>query len=310
MRGLRSAILTSVALAVALAAGVPAAARATTEMPVLVGVRATHQRNVDRIIFELQGGLPDAVVADWVDQVTQDGSGRRVAVQGTAFLQVSLQGVLGHELSEPMAPTYGPRSRAFDLPNVTHIVNAGDFEAVVTFGIGLMRRTSVVRTTQKRDPARVIIDVAAAFPTVPAAVAFVETAPATPAVSAAGVTLRPSDALALAPRTVPAADPVNGTLLRLWAGPTADEQAAGLRLERSGSKGFRELRVSASGVARLTLTGRCAGSGKAITVADEIFATLRPLPEVEWVKIYDPAGQTRQPASRSDSIPDCLAPTG
>jgi hypothetical protein len=309
MRGLRSAILTSVALAVALAAGVPAAAHATTGMPVLVGVRATHQRNVDRIIFELQGGLPDAVVVDWVDQVTQDGSGRRVAVQGNAFLQVSLQGVLGHELSEPLRPTYGPRSRAFDLPNVTHVVNAGDFEAVVTFGIGLMRRTSVVRTTQKRDPARVIVDVAAAFKTVPVAVAFVETAPATPAARTARVAPRPSDALALAPRTVPATDAVNGALLRLWAGPTANEQAAGLRFERSGSKGFRDLRVSASGVARLTLTGRCAGGGKAITVADEIFATLRPLPEVEWVKIHDPAGQTRQPAGRSDSIPDCLAPT-
>jgi hypothetical protein len=298
------------ALAIALAAGVPVAGRAATEMPVLVDVRATHQRDVDRIVFELRGGLPDAVTVDWVEQVTQDGSGRRVAVQGNAFLQVSLQGVLGHELSGPMRPTYGPRSRAFDLPNVAHVVNAGDFEAVVTFGIGLMRRTSVVRTTRKRDPARVVIDVAAAFPTVPAAVAFVETVPVSPAGSTARVALGPSDALALAARRVPASDPVNGVLLRLWAGPTTDELAAGLRLERSGTKGFRDLRVSAGRVARLTLTGRCATGGEAITVADQIFATLRPLPEVEWVKIHDRAGQTQQPAGRSDSIPDCLAPAG
>lgn len=310
MRSLRPAILTSMALAVALTTGMPAAGRATTEMPVLVDVRATHQRDVDRIVFELQGGLPDAVGVDWVDQVTQDGSGRRVAVQGNAFLQVSLQGVLGHELDEPMRPTYGPRSRAFDLPNVTQVVNAGDFEAVMTFGVGLMRRTSILRTTQKRDPARVIIDVAAAFPTVPAAVAFVETVPVSPAASTTPVALGPSDTLALAPRIVPAADPVNGALLRLWAGPTVDEQAAGLRFERSGTKGFRDLRVSARGVARLTLTGGCANGGEAITVADEIFATLKPLPEVEWVKIYDRAGQTQQPAGRSDSIPDCLAPAG
>jgi hypothetical protein len=309
MRGLRSAILTSAVLAVALATSVPCAGLTANDMPSLVDIRATHRGGVDRVVFELQDGLPDDVIVDWVDQVTQDGSGRKVAVQGNAFLQVSLQGVLGHELSEPMRPTFGPRSRAFDLPNVTQIVNAGDFEAVVTFGIGLMRRTSVVRTMQRRDPTRVIIDVAAALPTRPAAVAFVETLPVSPATDASSVTLRPSDALALTPRTVPAADPVNGALVRLWAGPTADERAAGLRLERSGTKGFRDLRVSSRGVARLTLTGSCAGGGRAFTVADEILATLRPLPEVEWVMIFDRAGQTQQPFGRSDSIPDCLAPT-
>lgn len=306
MRGLRSAVLTATVLVAALATAVPAGVVTAQDLPVLVDVRAAHHRGFDRVVFEFEGGLPDATFVDWVDRVTHDGSGRRVLVQGNAFLQVSLQGVLGHELSEPMRPTYGPRSRAFDLPNVAHIVNAGDFEAVVSFGIGLMRETRIVRSTQLRGPARLVIDVAAAFPTVPAGVAFVETAPVA-ATSSRGA-LQPADALVLAQRTVPGTDPVNGALVRLWAGPTADELAAGLRLERSRTKGFRDLRVSSRGIARLTLTGGCDRAGKAITVADEIIATLKPLPEVEWVKVYDRDGQTQRPSGPSDSIPDCLAP--
>ncbi len=63
-----------------------------------------------------------------------------------------------------METTYGPRARAFALPNVAHVVNAGDFEAVVSFGVGLMRRTRILRTTQLRDPARFVVDVAAGLP--------------------------------------------------------------------------------------------------------------------------------------------------
>ncbi|HZW01832.1 MAG TPA: hypothetical protein VFF55_09730, partial [Candidatus Deferrimicrobium sp.] len=74
------------------------------------------------------------------------------------------------------------------------------------------------------------------------------------------------------------------------------------------TKGFRDLRVSASGVASLTLAGGCRGGGKAITVADQVMATLKPFPGIDWVKVYDRAGQTQRPFGRSDSIPDCLAP--
>ena len=81
-----------------------------------------------------------------------------------------------------------------------------------------------------------------------------------------------------------------------------------MRLETSRTKGFRDLRVSAAGVAHLSLVGGCRGGGDVITVADEIMATLEPFPEIEWVKVYDRSGQTQRPFGRSDSIPDCLAP--
>ena len=298
MSAVRSSVLLAAALA--LASGPSALAGPPADFPTLVDVRAGHHPGVDRIVFEFEGGLPASTLVEWVDRVTQDGSGRPVTIQGDAFLLVSLHGVLGHEMTGPMETTYGPRARAFALPNVAHVVNAGDFEAVVSFGVGLMRQTRVLRTAQRRDPARFVVDVAAGFPTVPASVAFVEAGDVAPAM------LRPSEALALTARSVPVADRASGALLRLWAGPTTDELAGGLRFESSRTKGFRDLRVSAGGVARLTLAGGCRGGGKAITVADEIMATLKPLPEIDWVKVYDRSGQTQRPSGQSDSIPDCL----
>ncbi len=300
MRAVRSSLLLAAALALVSAPAVLAGPAA--DHPTLVDVRAGHRPGFDRIVFEFEGGLPASTSVEWVDRVTQDGSGRPVTIQGEAFLLVSLHGVLGHEMTTPMATTYGPRARAFALPNVAHVVNAGDFEAVVSFGVGLMRQTRILRTTQLRDPARFVIDIAAAFPTVPATVAFVEAGDLTPA------GLGPSEALALTTRSVPVADQASGALLRLWAGPTEDERAGGLRFESSRTKGFSDLRVSARGVASLTLAGGCRGGGKAITVADQVMATLKPFAGIDWVKVYDRSGQTQRPFGRSDSIPDCLAP--
>ena len=188
------------AIALVLASAPTVLAGPAVDFPTLVDIRAAHHPGFDRLVFEFTGGLPTSTSVAWVDRVTQDGSGRAVPVQGEAFLLVSLHGVLGHELTAPMEPTYGPRARAFALPNVAHVVNAGDFEAVVSFGVGLMQRTRILRTERLRGPARFVVDVAAAFPTVPAAIAFVEVGAADPA------SLSPSDALALTSRSVPIAD--------------------------------------------------------------------------------------------------------
>ena len=63
----------------------------------------------------------------------------------------------------------------------------------------------------------------------------------------------------------------------------------------------------ARGIARLRLTGGCAGGSSSFTIADSIIPTLRRLRTVDWVKIYDPAGQTQYPTGRRDSIPSCLS---
>ena len=94
---------------------------------------------------------------------------------------------------------------------------------------------------------------------------------------------------------------------RLFAGPLTAEKAGGLRLLRSGARGFSHLSIT-DGVARVRLTGGCTSHGSTVTIADEITPTLRQLAAVRWVKIYDPAGHTERPTGHSDSVPTCLEP--
>jgi hypothetical protein len=300
MTHVRSAV--ALGLALVLAVGSTVVASPAPVFPTLVSIQAAHHRGFDRIVFEFSGGLPKRTSAAWVDRVTNDPSDKPVPVQGNAFISVVMSNVRAHEDTEPFATTYGARKRAFDLPNIAHVVAAGDFEAVVSFGVGLMKRTSILRTSRLRDPGRFVIDVSTTFDKKPAVVAFADGDGAVPA------SIQVPGGLALAPRTVPAGGQANGALLRLWAGPTEQELAAGLHFVASRTKGFRDLRIDAEGVARLTLKGTCDGEGAALTVADEILATLKPLPTVEWVKIYDGKGLTQHPWGRRDSIPDCLAP--
>jgi hypothetical protein len=75
----------------------------------------------------------------------------------------------------------------------------------------------------------------------------------------------------------------------------------------SKATGFTDLSIS-GGIARVRLTGGCAGNGSTFTVADEIMPTLRQFSTVDYVKIYGPAGYTEAPTGNSDSIPPCLEP--
>jgi hypothetical protein len=98
-----------------------------------------------------------------------------------------------------------------------------------------------------------------------------------------------------------------GALVRLFAGPSLAERADGLRFIRSGADSFHDLRVT-NGIARVTLTGGCDGHGSVRTVGTEIKRTLRALPGIDWVKVYDPQGHTQHPTGNIDSIPTCLEP--
>jgi hypothetical protein len=266
--------------------------------PTLVEIRAAHHPGFDRIVFEFDGGSPEYTAVRWTDRVTADASGLPVPVQGNAFMHVVMYNVNAHLAEPPYGNTYGPPVRAYDLPNIAHVVEAGDFEMVVSFGIGVMERTRILRTARLRDPSRFVLDVATTFAKVHVPVVFLDR----------GGILDPAAAgLHAVRRVVPADRQVKSALRRLWAGPTADEREAGLRFRSSATTGFRDFRVNDRGVARLTLKGRCDGRGRRITVADQVMATLKGFEQIEWVKILDPAGRTREPWGTSDSIPDCLA---
>lgn len=105
--------------------------------------------------------------------------------------------------------------------------------------------------------------------------------------------------------TIPAV--ATGALNALFAGPTPDEEAEGLRLVASEATGAQVIQL-ADGVAHVQLLGGCDSMGATFTVANLIIPTLTQFDTVDWVKIYDPEGATGQPAGLVHSIPACLEP--
>ena len=128
-------------------------------------IRSGRHVGYDRIVFEFTGS-PPAYDVRYVDQVRQDPSDRPVRLQGTAFLSVVMPGGTLDttlQVDDPAkAQSYkGPRRLQPDLSAVQEIAVAGDFEGVLSFGVGLDRR-SAFRVLRLSDPARIVIDVATA----------------------------------------------------------------------------------------------------------------------------------------------------
>ena len=93
----------------------------------------------------------------------EDGSGNVVKIDGDAFVVVRMEQASGFDLSVPEgALVYtGPRRIS---PNgtsvVREVVRTGDFEAVLTWAVGLSDRVPF-RVLTLDDPARIVVDFAA-----------------------------------------------------------------------------------------------------------------------------------------------------
>lgn len=274
----------------------PAAAPSSPSAPsvsTLTGIRTAHHPGFDRIVFDFAGPVPETHRVRYVDEVVSSGSGKTVRVAGRARLEVVLSPADAHDGD---GPTTRGRT-AYALPNVLTTVRASDFEAVLTYGIGLARKTPF-KVFTRQDPSRVVIDVRAAFRTSRHRVFFFDE---DNFVDNEGPFFRSVT------RTTPRSRPFVGVLDRLYAGPLPAEQKRGLRLLRSRSTGSTDLSV-ANGVARVRLVGGCNSGGSTVTVAGSIMPTLKQFPKVDWVKIYGPAGYTLTPDGQSDSVPACLQP--
>jgi hypothetical protein len=298
MKRLRLTVLLVVTALLAFAA--PATAQAGTSasapvVPLLTGIRAAHHATFDRIVFDFYGGVPSSPQVTYVPELIGDGSGLPVPIAGRAILQVTFQGARGHKFDGTVT---APSRSVFPLPNVLTTVQSGDFEAVLSYGIGLAKRESYrVRTLS--NPPRVVVDIDADFPTVQRPVWFFDQA-----------AFLANDEPFFRPvsRPVMAGSPAHGLMDRLFAGPTAHERAGGLRFLDSRATGYTGLSISSGAVARVRLVGGCSSGGATVSIAGEIMPTLRQLPNVGWVKIYDPAGSTQRPTGQVDSVPECLEP--
>jgi hypothetical protein len=107
----------------------------------LTGVAVSADDCVDRVTFDFMSRTADPPsyrIEYRPGPFTEDASGEPVAVEGQAFLVVRLEPAYGYDF-ENETPTYtGPkRVDANETHHVTEVVQTGDFEAVITWVIGL-----------------------------------------------------------------------------------------------------------------------------------------------------------------------------
>ena len=121
----------------------------------LFGVATACHPTFDRFVFRARFGTPRYDVR-YVRRIIADGSGATVRLRGTKRIRVLVRDARGHTQG---GTNLVPSARTPLCPNLRQIKTAGDFEGIVTFGLGLRRRTGF-RVFRLTNPTRLVVDVA------------------------------------------------------------------------------------------------------------------------------------------------------
>ena len=110
--------------------------------PVITAVRtAKHVScHFDRLVFDISGRHPGYHI-QFVKQIIADGSGQPIKMPGKRFLLITLRPAQAHKNSG--AGTLPTKVQVVRDPMLRSWVLAGDFEGIVSIGIGLQAKTSV-----------------------------------------------------------------------------------------------------------------------------------------------------------------------
>ncbi|NEM06074.1 peptidoglycan-binding domain-containing protein [Geodermatophilus normandii] len=135
----------------------PEAAQAVAESPArLRRIRAGRNKAFDRLVFDLDGPVP-GVQVQYVDALRHQGSGDVVQLRGRAVVQIDIHPATAHtDGGDPTMTDPLPDLTAFAV--FRQLADAGDFEAQLTWGIGVAARTAL-RATTLTGPSRVAVDV-------------------------------------------------------------------------------------------------------------------------------------------------------
>jgi hypothetical protein len=120
-------------------------------------VRIGTHEGYDRVVFEFEGGLPEASLERDEPPFHMEGSGFEVDVQGESFLRLIMRG--GTKQQEDGNSSYdGPLEFETDHPALIHLIEGGDFEAQSTWYFGLAAE-SCVRVLTLDDEPRIVVDI-------------------------------------------------------------------------------------------------------------------------------------------------------
>ncbi|HCT81610.1 MAG TPA: hypothetical protein DGG94_10000 [Micromonosporaceae bacterium] len=126
-----------------------------------MAIKTEHHADHDRLILEFGGTTAPGHTIKYVSEVREDPSDRPVTLTGTAFLQIVLDGgtldTSPRESDPNKVERYaGPRRLSPDLPLIKEVAVTGDFEAHLSFGVGLSRKADF-KVQTLTAPARVVI---------------------------------------------------------------------------------------------------------------------------------------------------------
>ena len=133
-----------------------------TETALLERVALAPHEGYDRVVFQFRNALPGYRVEYVRPPLHEDGSGDRVDVAGSAFVVVRMERASGFDLEtgEGELVYVGPRRlRGQDAgtSTVREVVRTGDFEAVLTWAVGLRDRVDF-RVLTLDGPPRLVVD--------------------------------------------------------------------------------------------------------------------------------------------------------
>ena len=125
---------------------------------VLTAIRTGRHGSSERLTLQFTSSFGEADVR-YVPVVHADPSDKVVSLQGQSYLQVVVHGAVAHWSATPVAPYTGPSTVTPGYPTIKQVSISGDFEAVLSFGIGL-DRTAGFQVTRLRSPDRLVVDIA------------------------------------------------------------------------------------------------------------------------------------------------------
>jgi hypothetical protein len=127
-------------------------------VPVLTAIRTGRHGSYERLTLQFTAAFGEAN-ARYVPVIHQDPSDQVVPLQGLSFLQVVVHGAVAHWSATPITPYTGPSTMTPGYPTLKQVSIFGDFESVLSFGIGL-DRTAGFQVTRLRSPDRLVVDIA------------------------------------------------------------------------------------------------------------------------------------------------------
>ncbi|HKO87187.1 MAG TPA: hypothetical protein VJU83_01570 [Burkholderiales bacterium] len=121
----------------------------------LVAVRTGTHDGFDRIVFEFEERVPGYHI-EYIDRpVRKCGSGDVTPMAGDGWLEVRMSPANAH--TEEGRPTVGERERMPNLPVLSELELTCDFEAVVTWVLGV-KSPNHYQVRELNSPPRLVID--------------------------------------------------------------------------------------------------------------------------------------------------------